>query len=556
MRSSPRSLVAALALLLAPPSAAGAAQRRPPPRLVVVVSVDQLSADLFAEHRARFTAGLARLADGVVFPSGYQSHAATETCPGHATILTGVHPGRAGIPANEWVDLRVARPDNKVYCVEDERREGTSSTSYVVSDLHLRVPTLGDRLKAVTPRSRVVAVAGKDRAAVMMAGHRADETWWWDGKAKAFVSYAGRKVPPAVEDQNRKVGAAVASQQPARELPAPCRRYDRALQLTPAKAVGTGRFARPAGAERPFRASPELDEATLDLARALLRDARLGSGEATDLLAIGLSATDYVGHTYGTGGTEMCVQLHALDRALGGLLDALDATRVDYVVVLTADHGGHDTPERERQLAAPTAARASAELDPQAMGAKLAADLGLAPDPERPLLRGATIGGDVWLDARGLDERQRRAALTRAAALYAAHEQVAAVLTREQILSTPPPRTPPETWTLLERARASFDPERSGDLVVALKPLVTMYTSADGPYIAGHGSFWDYDRRVPILFWRNGLAPFEQALPVEVVDIAPTLAALLGLKLPPGELDGRCLDLVAGPETSCPAPPP
>ncbi|HET9596269.1 MAG TPA: hypothetical protein VFP65_11845, partial [Anaeromyxobacteraceae bacterium] len=212
----------------------------------------------------------------------------------------------------------------------------------------------------------------------------------------------------------------------------------------------------------------------------------------------------------------------------------------------------HDTPERERQRGAPAAARAAPELEAQAVSARLAAELGLAHDPQRPLLRGVTIGGDVWLDGHGLDEGQRRTALERAAALYAAHPQVAAVLTREQIRATPVPRTPPETWSLPERARASFDPERSGDLVVVLRPLVTMYASPDSAYIAGHGSFWDYDRRVPILFWRRGLAGFEQPLSVEVVDIAPTLAAILRLNVPAGELDGRCLDLLAGPESSCP----
>ena len=79
-----------------------------------MVAVDQLSADLFAEYRGKFTGGLARLASGVVFPSGYQAQAATETCPGHATILTGSHPGRAGIVANNYFDLSVARDDKRI----------------------------------------------------------------------------------------------------------------------------------------------------------------------------------------------------------------------------------------------------------------------------------------------------------------------------------------------------------------------------------------------------------------------------------------------------------
>ena len=75
-----------------------------------------------------------------------------------------------------------------------------------------------------------------------------------------------------------------------------------------------------------------------------------------------------------------------------------------------------------------------------------------------------------------------------------------------------------------------------------------------GPgYVATHGSPWDHDRRVPMLFWRKGMKNFEQPNPVETVDIAPTLAALLRLDVKPGEMDGRCLDLDEGPGTTCPA---
>ena len=102
----------------------------PAPKLIVVISVDQFSADLFAEYRGQVSGGLKRLQQGVVFPSGYQSHAATETCPGHSTILTGVHPSRSGIIANNWSDPASTRtdkdgkPDYSIYCAEDETLPG------------------------------------------------------------------------------------------------------------------------------------------------------------------------------------------------------------------------------------------------------------------------------------------------------------------------------------------------------------------------------------------------------------------------------------------------
>src|SRR6059058_2499959 len=180
--------LARLACLLALPLAAAAAsaQDRPPPRLVVAISVDQFSADLFAQYRQHFTGGLRRLEEGVVFPSGYQSHNVTETCPGHSTILTGARPARTGIIANEWFDQSLARPDKQVYCSEDPSVPGSSSEHYTVSTQFLKVPTLGDRMKAADPRSRSVAIAGKDRAAIMMGGYGPDQRWYWTGKSYTF----------------------------------------------------------------------------------------------------------------------------------------------------------------------------------------------------------------------------------------------------------------------------------------------------------------------------------------------------------------------------------
>jgi predicted AlkP superfamily pyrophosphatase or phosphodiesterase len=539
------SLFASTALAQAP-----SAPQTTPPKLLVVVSVDQFSADLFAEYRRHFTGGFARLQDGVVFPSAYQSHAATETCPGHSTITTGDHPSRTGIIANDWIDLRTAREDKTIYCAEDESVPGSTSRSYTVSDKHLKVPTLGERMKAADPRTRVVSVAGKDRAAVMMGGHRVDELWWWDGDRKAYVSYAGRAEPAAVTRANQAVTQRIAAGSPRVDAPAWCKPYDRPTPIGAGQSVGSSTLQRPAGeGGRLYRASPEFDAATLALAAALVQDMKLGRGPATDIITVGASATDYVGHTFGTEGMEMCAQLSSLDADLEGFFRVLDASGVDYAVALTADHGGHDLPERHRDNAAPMAQRVAAELNAPAIGKALATQLGLSGQ----LLWGGNFG-DVWIDPK-LTKPQHDRVLAAAVAASRAMPQVQAVFTAAEIAATPRPTTPPETWSLIERARESFDPTRSGDFVVALKPRVTPIADPTKGYVATHGSFWDYDRRVPLLFWRKGLTGFEQPLSVETVDIAPSLAALIGLPLKPGDVDGRCLDLLVGPPSSCPPAP-
>lgn len=544
-----RPLVAAM-LLAGPALAQDAAPAVPatapaaPPKLIVAIAVDQLSADLFAEYRQHFTGGLARLANGVVFPSGYQSHAATETCPGHSTILTGSRPARTGIIANDWVDLKAARADKTVYCAEDETVPGSNSSSYTVSPRHLKVPTLGERMKAAAPAARVVAVAGKDRAAVMMSGRDPDQVWWWGGKG--FVSYAGRSEPAAVARANAVIGARIAQAQPAMPLPDFCQPRDVAVAVGGGKTVGTGRFERAAGETGKFRASPESDTATVALAAALRAELKLGEGAATDLLIVGASASDYVGHTYGTEGSEMCIQMFALDRTLGDLFEALDKTGIDYQVVLTADHGGHDLPERHRMHGITEAARIDPAFSAARIGEPIARKLGIAGQ----LLWGGNFG-DMWVDPK-VTGGKREQALAEVERALAAHPQVEAVLTRARILATPSPSGPPENWSLLQRARASYVDGRSGDFVVALKPRITPIAGGSKGGTATHGSFWDYDRRVPILFWRKGLAGFEQPMSVETVDIMPTLAATIGLNVPRGEIDGRCLDLDAGPGTTCP----
>lgn len=518
----------------------------PPPKLVVMIAVDQFSADLFAQYRSHFTGGLARLASGVVFPSGYQAHGATETCPGHSTILTGNHPAHTGIVANNFFDLSAAREDKRLYCAEDETVPGTSSRSgqYAPSVDHLMVPTLGDLMKAHDPRAQVVSVAGKDRAAIMMGGRQADELMWL--APTGLTSYRGRALSPTATQAGTAIAAAIAQSRPGLTLPADCAAHDIAIPIDKGGTVGTGRLARDGGDFRRFMASPEADGAVLAAATALRQARRLGEGEATDLLILGLSATDYIGHGVGTEGSEMCLQMLALDRELGDFFTRLDATGIDYVVALTADHGGHDMPERNRQNGWPAAERVARTLDPAAIGKAVAEKLGLP----QPLFHADGPFGDMYL-SKALTPAQRKTALAELVARYRAHPQVEAVVTAEELASRPISKRAADTWSLLDKLRASYNAQRSGDFIVVLKDRVTPIPESGLGYVATHGSVWDYDRRVPMLFWRKGLAGFEQPNAVMTVDILPTLAALIGLPLDMSKVDGRCLDLLLGPESSC-----
>ena len=518
-----------------------------PPKLIVAISVDQFSADLFSEYRQYYTGGLKRLtSEGAVFPRGYQSHAATETCPGHSTILTGSRPSRTGIIANNWFDLDAKREDKSLYCAEDESQPGSSSDKYEASPLHLKVPTLGGRMKAANPATRVVSVAGKDRAAIMMGGATADQVWWLGGP-QGYVSYKGVAPTPLVTKVNQAFAQRLAQPNAGFELPAQCVSKDFPVQAGN-RTVGTGRFAREAGDYKGFRISPEQDAMTLAFAAAAIESMQLGKQAQTDIISIGLSATDYVGHTFGTEGTESCIQVDRLDTELGAFFDKLDKDGIDYVVVLTADHGGHDLPERHRMNAMPMEQRVDMALTPKALNATIAEKAGL---PGKKVIWSDGPSGDIYYD-KGLTAAQRAKVETEALKYLRAHPQVQTVFTKAEIAATPSPSGPPESWSLIQEARASFYPSRSGDLLLLLKPRVmSIPEQAVMGSVATHGSPWDTDRRVPILFWRKGAGGFEEPFGVETVDILPTLAATIGLNVPKGEIDGRCLDLNPGEGSTC-----
>lgn len=516
------------------------AQAPAPPKLLVVFSIDQFSANLFDEYRPQFTAGLALLASGTVFHNGYQAHALTETCPGHSTLLTGDHPARTGMINNYWVDQSIGRSDKSVYCAEDETQPGTSSLAYKVSPVHLLVPTLGELMKRQWPGSRNVAVSGKDRAAVMMSGHVADQRWYWNGKTFT-TDLAGNPVPQVVPKFQAALAASLAQARGPLEPTPYCQSKARMVAIPGgAKPVGGGQFARAAGDLTAFRASPEIDGDTLALAAGLVDEMKLGRGAAPDLLSVSLSATDYVGHSYGTEGEEMCLQLTELDREIGDFLSVLDSRGIDYAVVLTADHGGKDVPERERLAGVGDAARVDPALSPATMGKSLVAKLGL----RGPGLLGDSPFGDMYVDRR-LSPADQKRLLRAAVAAYRAHPQVEAVFTAEQIAATPLATTPPETWSLIQRSRASYYPRRSGDFVVILKKNITPIADTSRS-VATHGSTWDYDRRVPILFWRKGMPSAIIEHSADTVDIMPTLASEIRLPLQPGSIDGHCLSEVPG----------
>ena len=549
MRSLPSLAVAtAVAALSLVVPAAAATPETPHPKLVVVISIDQFSASLFEQYRPDFKGGLGRLArEGVVYPSGYQSHGMTETCPGHSTLLTGKYPNKTGIVANDWYDVTTGQ---KTYCLGDPSVTLAHDPSAKgVSPKLLMASTYGEWLKAASPGSRVYAVSGKDRGAINMAGHGADGVFWL-APGFGFTTW----VEPGQDAKARLAPVAALNLKLAADLkdhPFTWTYADKACAAKEGDYETGGRKwraalplpkpANAADAARDLSTSPYTDRVTLEAARTLREEFRLGDGPATDVLAISLSATDFIGHRFGTKGPEMCDHLMRLDARLGEFLDSLDKVKGPVLVVLAADHGGSDFPERLHEQGY-DAGRVPPIAWLQDLNAAVRGQLGLAYDP---LVQAGGIESLYVVSPDGkaptvLDHARITAA---ALAVLAKRPEVFAAYDANTLFTAaPPPKgTPPDEISVAERMRRSAYPGRVGDILVAFQPYQTP-ASPNASYVASHGSPWNYDRRVPILFWWKGGQSRERVLPIETVDIAPTIASVTGVKVP-ADVDGRCLPL-------------
>jgi predicted AlkP superfamily pyrophosphatase or phosphodiesterase len=395
----------------------------------------------------------------------------------------------------------------------------------------------------------------------MLGGHHPDAVYWWnDGEGFASSSYAG---PTTARTLNaaRSFNSALAADWRERapqlwpaNVPTHCRALERAGRFGTLTLSGAVPSAGAKNLEREksviesggfsdeLHASPLFDQLALAFAERLVRADHLGRGKSTDLLAISLSATDYIGHRYGNGGAESCAQLAALDEALGAFFEHLDRLNVPYIVVLTADHGAIDAPERLR----PPAQRIDIGAFSAALTRHLREAFALDYDP---------LAGDdprqIVFNLRPADDVRRGAMVGDALAWLKKRPEVAAAFTADEIAASTPARgKPARDLTVAERFNESFDRDRSGDILVAYAERSTLgIPHGLGDAVASHGSPWDYDRQVPILWWWPRVVPVAETEPMETVDIAPTLAAIIGVAAPP--VDGRCADLGQG----CPSSP-
>jgi hypothetical protein len=472
------------------------------PRLIVLLVIDQMRADYLDRYRAEFVGGFKRLLEGgAVFTEARIPYARTETAQGHALMLSGQPPSVTGIVSDVWYD-RAAKA--AIVATESTDHPLLDSGAVGGSPEQMLVHTLGDVLKARDRRSMVLSVSWKRYAAILMGGQHPDAAFWFDSATGGFVtsSYYMTTYPYwAAACHNR-------------DLTAP---YFGQVWL--GHRLGEG--AAPNGPYRTaLRASPFADAILLGCASALLEGSGVGTDDLVDVFAVSFSALDYVGHVYGPEAPESEDALRVVDRQLGVLLNTLDR-RVGpnaYSLALVGDHGVALLPEHVIAQGAE-----GGRLEPKAFRSAAVTALAMRfKDADR--LIASFEPPEFYLDYA---EGQRRGIspvdLEEAVAAVARRQPgVAQAYTRSQILAAEGSNDP-----ILHTVARSFYPARSGDVYVVVRPNFIFWRATG----TTHGTPYDYDAHVPLIFYGRGFRRAVVPTPVDMRDLAPTLARVAGIDM-------------------------
>ena len=519
MRLLPRSAPLALLVCVFLGSLASASAYNARPKLIVVIVIDQFRGDYLERFRDQFGEGGFRLLldRGANFTDCNYNYANTQTAPGHATLFTGAYSDRHGILANEWWDAQKKR---MVTSVEDDGTKilGIESNGPGASPHNLLAGTLGDELKLATQgKARVFAIALKDRAAVLPAGFAGDGAYWTDPKSGNWISstYYRSELPKWVQDFNNG------------------KRAEKYLNLE--WKDSDGRVLRttkpPEGKESSFGAlvgsTPFANDYEFEFARELVSNEHLGNGPATDLLVIGLSANDFLGHKVGPDSPEMRAMTLATDRQLAAFFDFLghEVGLANIWIALSADHGIAPLPSTALALRIPAATFPGEKLRAQVnqlISTKLQHTAEYVRVIDYPR---AWLNEDAFAALKAKEEDAERAvgeALKQAG--------LRGYYTRWQLQEGEVPNTEVGLQYL-----HSYSPV--GGWYVLGVPAPYSVGQASG---TDHVSPYTYDTHVPLALYGIPIQPGTYRTHAEPVDLAVTLASLLGINAP-SQAMGRVL---------------
>lgn len=516
----PAVLAALAASAAATPSHARA--ETDPPRLLVVITIDQMRGDYIDRFAPNLTGGLKRFrTEGAFFPGGRQDHALTATAPGHATVLSGRVPANTNILTNDHGVPDPARP-----LIGGAEAAGASPWRF-------RGTTVLDWMLAADPETRSLSVSRKDRGAILPIGATRTHVYWWGHDRFTTSTYYRDTLPTWVNEANRALQAARWEGREWRLL-LPEGAYPEPDDQ-PFEGVGAGRpytFPHRMSSLVNLPDFPWMDSLTLDLALRGARELGLGTRGRTDLLNVSLSTLDAIGHDFGPDSREVHDQVLLVDRWLGWFMRELEAVhgagRVLYV--LTSDHGVGSMPQFLHARGVTDAGRIElrSALTPvlAPLQQRFAHRFGLE------LQSGVVLADTIALSTRGIDVAAIGADL---AARMAELPGVGRVFTPASLAAAPDDDEDARLW------RRSI-PASHAWLVLAQPRNGWVFTSSGK---AEHGTPLAHNVSVPVAFLGAGVPAVRSERPVNTVDIAPTVAAILHLDMTQ-RVDGTALHEALG----------
>lgn len=503
-------------------------------KLVVGIVVDQMRYDYLSRFWERYgDDGFKRMInDGYNFKNNHFNYIPTYTGPGHASVYTGTGPANHGIIGNNWYN----KFENKeVYCAGDESVEpvGTDSDAGKMSPHRMKVTTVADQNRLHTQmRGKTIGVSIKDRGSILPAGHTANAAYWFHGKDEGkFItsSFYMEDLPQWVKDFNNSNIAESYFKTWNTLYP---------IESYVASGVDVNEFESgfkgKADASFPYdfsalkdendqfdliTVSPYGNDLTLDFALAAIKAEELGQDEDTDFLALSFSSPDKIGHNFGVNSKEIEDTYLRLDQNIATLLKYLDENVGEgaYTVFLTADHGGGDVSAYLQSRKIPAGYFnfgdfsdklhnfVNEEYGENNLIAKISNDQVFFDYEELY---------DAKIDADELEEKIAHYILQQ--------EQIDKVYTRSQL------EDGNYTSGMGAAIQQGFNQKRSGDVIYILDPAVVSYSKTGSM----HGSGFTYDTHSPLIFFGNGIEPGSTTERSEIVDIAPTVSALLGISFP------------------------
>ena len=504
------------------------------PKLVVVIVIDQFRGDYLERYHDQLSPdGFRLLTDrGAYFDNCHYDYANLHTAPGHATLGTGAYTDAHGIMDNEWFSYDYGRVLSSVDDPVYQTLKGAGSSGEGTSPHNLLATTLGDELKFATRgQAKVFGISLKDRGAILPAGHSADAAYYIDKDDGEWISssFYSKELPAWVQQYN-------AAKTTQKYLNLDWKDSSGKLLRSTRPATSNG---KPVGFYDLVGATPFANDYQLDFTRELIEKEQLGKHDVTDMLFVSLSAFDILGHKVGPDSPELAQMTLTIDRQLAGLFKFLDSqVGLDNVwIALSADHGVSPLPDTASAMRFPAQIAEPEQIQRQLnsrLNQLLVKPVGTvdknasAPVPFVSSVEWPT----VFLDSRAFQEygipEQRAEEMT--ADIYQEIARLPQVFTRWDLMHGTVPnnaigRRFEHTYSVL-----------GGWAVLALRPIFTQAPVSG----ADHGAPYSYDTHVPLAFFGAPFKPGIYRTHSEPVDLAPTLANLLGTNLPSHSM-GRVL---------------